>query len=163
MLNSFNYRQHSQEFLGQFPWDISGQVLFTAHFSCNFIKVLGLVQSVNLCLMSKLTNPPQHFISQKTYLAFYFIVDFVDEQINKPKSTSMFYLPKSLCLLFFKEFFFSTFQRCSTTQHRRQFYFRRPLKLEVLLSYWTTHFTTNTVNSLARDTQGWSQPALQTF
>ena len=60
--------------------------------------------------MSKLTNPPQHFISQKTYLAFYFIVDFVDEQINKPKSTSMFYLPKSLCLLFFKEFFFQHFR-----------------------------------------------------
>ena len=51
--------------------------------------------------MSKLTNPPQHFISQKTYLAFYFIVDFVDEQINKPKS---------LCLLFFKEFFSQHFR-----------------------------------------------------
>lgn len=82
----------------------------TEHFSCNFVEVFGLVYSVNLCLMSKLTNPPQHFISQKTYLAFYFIVDFVDEQINKPKSTSMFYLPKSLCLLFFKEFFFQHFR-----------------------------------------------------
>ena len=60
--------------------------------------------------MSKLTNPPQHFISQKTYLAFYFIVDFVNEQINKPKSTSMFYHPKSLCLSFFKEFFFQHFR-----------------------------------------------------
>ena len=26
MLNSFNHRQHSQGFLGQFPWDIFGQV-----------------------------------------------------------------------------------------------------------------------------------------
>ena len=106
MLNSFNYRQHSQGFLGQFPRDISGQVLFTEHFSCNFVQVLGLVYSVNLCLMNKSTNPPQHFIFQKTYLAFYFIVDFVDEQTNTPKSTSMFYHPKSLCLSFFKEFFF---------------------------------------------------------
>ena len=51
--------------------------------------------------MSKLTNPPT---------TFYFIVDFVNEQINKPKSTSMFYHPKSLCLSFFKEFFFQHFR-----------------------------------------------------
>ena len=91
MLNSFNYRQHSQGFLGQFPWDISGQVLFTEHFSCNFVEVLGLVYSVNLCLMSKSANPPQHFISQKTYLAFYFIVDFADEY---PANRVSFDLPR---------------------------------------------------------------------
>lgn len=54
----------------------------------------------------QINKPFSTFYFQKTYLAFYFIVDFVHEKINKPKSTSMFYHPKSLCLSFFKEFFF---------------------------------------------------------
>ena len=41
---------------------------------------------------------------------FFFIAASVDEQVNKPKSTSMFYHPKSFAFHFLKSFFFQHFR-----------------------------------------------------